>query len=329
MLDKLLAIADYPGAAARAESAARAGRPDGHRPGRLPRQGRHRTERQLAKRGGLHGGWESAIVRVHSDGKVTTVRRQPLARQGHEITFCRSPPTGSGLPIDDIRLVEGDTDRIPFGNGTWGARSISVGGTAIYRAATRSRQGPAHRRAGRSNAPMRCRLCRRRVQRARHRTGRSLRGGRRHRLSRRDAARTARSSPGSKSPSSTIRPTPTIRRRCIWRWSIVDRDTGTVTLRDLYAVDDCGVVINPMIVEGQVHGGLAQGIGQALMEQIVYDRDRQLLTGAFMDYGMPRAGDLPAFRPPSSRRRRRAIRSASRARAKAARSARPRPSATR
>ena len=77
---------------------------------------------------------------------------------------------------------------------------------------------------------------------------------------------------------------------------VVDPDTGAVTLRAFYAVDDCGVVINPMIVEGQVHGGLAQGIGQALTEHIVYDRSSgQLLTAGFLDYGMPRAADLPAF----------------------------------
>jgi carbon-monoxide dehydrogenase large subunit len=76
---------------------------------------------------------------------------------------------------------------------------------------------------------------------------------------------------------------------------IVDPDTGAVELRALYGADDCGMIVNPMIVEGQVHGGMAQGVGQALMEHIVYDRDGQLLTGSFMDYAMPRAADLPAF----------------------------------
>ncbi len=78
---------------------------------------------------------------------------------------------------------------------------------------------------------------------------------------------------------------------------IIDPDTGAVTLRELYGADDCGTIINPMIVEGQVHGGMGQGIGQALMEHIVYDRDSgQILTGSFMDYAMPRARDLPSFR---------------------------------
>jgi carbon-monoxide dehydrogenase large subunit len=76
---------------------------------------------------------------------------------------------------------------------------------------------------------------------------------------------------------------------------IVDAETGAVTLRALYGADDCGTIINPMIVEGQVHGGMAQGAGQALMEHIVYDSEGQLLTASFMDYAMPRATDLPSF----------------------------------
>jgi carbon-monoxide dehydrogenase large subunit len=77
---------------------------------------------------------------------------------------------------------------------------------------------------------------------------------------------------------------------------LVDADSGAVTLRDVFAIDDCGTVINPMIVEGQVHGGLAQGIGQALLEHGVYDADTgQLLSGSYMDYAMPRADDLPSF----------------------------------
>ena len=76
---------------------------------------------------------------------------------------------------------------------------------------------------------------------------------------------------------------------------VVDPETGAVTLTDYFAANDCGVVINPMIVEGQVHGGLAQGIGQALMEHVVYDASGQLLTGSFMDYALPRASDLPNF----------------------------------
>ena len=75
----------------------------------------------------------------------------------------------------------------------------------------------------------------------------------------------------------------------------IDRDTGAVTLQRLIGVDDCGIIINPLIVDGQIHGGLAQGIGQALLEQVIYDEDGQLITGSFMDYAIPRAADLPRF----------------------------------
>src|SRR5262249_60488037 len=88
----------------------------------------------LAERGGLHGGWESALVRVQSDGKVTVIAGTHSHGQGHEITFCQIAADRLALPIDDVHLVEGDTDQIAFGNGTWGARSASVAGTAIYRA---------------------------------------------------------------------------------------------------------------------------------------------------------------------------------------------------
>ena len=250
----------------------------------------------LAKRGGLHGGWESAIVRVHSDGKVTLFAGSHSHGQGHEITFCQIAADRLGLPIEDMRLVEGDTDQIPFGNGTWGARSASVAGTAIYRAA-----GKVVDKARRFAAQLlECAegdvdYGPRHFHSAGHRPGGCVRRGGRRGLSRRGAAaRAAR--PVSKSPSSMIRPIPTIRRPFISPWSPSMPETGAVQLRALYAADDCGVVINPMIVEGQVHGGLAQGIGQALTERIVYDRaSGQLLTASFLDYGMPRASDLPAF----------------------------------
>src|SRR5262245_15192837 len=89
----------------------------------------------LAKRGGLHGGWESAVVRVHSDGKVTVFAGSHSHGQGHDITFAQIAADRLGVDVDDIRVVEGDTGQVPFGNRTWGARSVSVAGTAIVRAA--------------------------------------------------------------------------------------------------------------------------------------------------------------------------------------------------
>ena len=153
----------------------------------------------LAKRGGLHGGWESAVVRVHSDGKVTIFAGSHSHGQGHEITFCQIAADRLGLPIDDIDLVEGDTDRIPFGNGTWGARSASVGRHRdLSRRRQGDRQGHALRRADAwnarrptSNTAAACSVCAAPTGRSRFAAG-----GRR-RLSRRGAARRrlARSGP--------------------------------------------------------------------------------------------------------------------------------------
>jgi carbon-monoxide dehydrogenase large subunit len=251
----------------------------------------------LAKRGGLHGGWESAVVRVHSDGKVTIFSGSHSHGQGHEITFCQIAADRLGLPIDDIQLVEGDTDRIPFGNGTWGARSLSVGGTAIYRAAdkviAKATRFAAHMMECAPedieyrNGMFRVRGTDRQVTFA-HVADVAYHGA-------------ALPADGSLDPGLEITefydpPDTNDPQAMHLAVVIVDPDTGTVKLRDMYAADDCGIIVNPMIVEGQVHGGLAQGIGQALREHIVYEADTgQLLTASFMDYGMPRAHDMPSF----------------------------------
>ena len=251
----------------------------------------------LAKRGGLHGGWESAVVRVHSDGKVTIFSGCHSHGQGHEITFCQIAADRLGLDIDDIRLVEGDTDQAPFGNGTWGARSASVGGAAIYRACdkilAKAQKFAAHYFE-----------CAARDIDYAHGSF-SVRGTDRAI----DFAQVADlayhgamlPSDGSLQPglevSEFYEPPDTNDPQAMHLAVVlIDKETGAVTLRNFYSADDCGVVINPMIVEGQVHGGIAQGVGQALMEHIVYDRHTgQMLTGSFLDYAMPRAADLPMF----------------------------------
>ena len=249
----------------------------------------------LAKRGGLHGGWESAIVRVHSDGKVTLLAGSHSHGQGHEITFCQIAADRLGLPIEDLRLIEGDTDQIPFGNGTWGARSASVAGTAVYRAA-----GKVVEKARRFAAQL-LECAEGDVDYGRGTF--TVRGTDRAVAFAEvaDAAYHGAVLPPGCSPGLEVAefydPPDTNDPQAIHLAVVaVDAETGAVQLRALYAADDCGVVINPMIVEGQVHGGLAQGIGQALTERIVYDRaSGQLLTASFLDYGMPRASDLPTF----------------------------------
>jgi carbon-monoxide dehydrogenase large subunit len=248
----------------------------------------------LAKRGGLHGGWESAIVRVHSDGKVVLLAGSHSHGQGHAITYAQIAADALQIPIEHIRLVEGDTDAIPFGNGTWGARSTSVAGTAIHRAALRiidkARQFAA---LALECAPADLAYADSRftVQG----TDRAISFAAIADLAYHGALLAPDLTPGLEITEFYDPPDTNDPQAMHLAVVLVDGDTGAVTLRNLYAADDCGVVINPMIVEGQIHGGLAQGIGQALMEHVRYDAAGQLLTGSFMDYAMPRAGDLPSF----------------------------------
>ena len=295
LLDRLLTIADY--AALRREQAGLRGRGVLLGIGLAAFVDKAGTgpSANLAKRGGLHGGWESAIVRVHSDGKVTLLAGSHSHGQGHEITFCQIAADRLGLPIEDLRLVEGDTDQIPFGNGTWGARSASVAGTAVYRAA-----GKVVDKARRFAAQL-LECAEGDVDYGRGTF--TVRGTDRAVAFAEvaDAAYHGAVLPPGCSPGLEVAefydPPDTNDPQAIHLAVVaVDAETGAVRLRALYAADDCGVVINPMIVEGQVHGGLAQGIGQALTERIVYDRaSGQLLTASFLDYGMPRASDLPTF----------------------------------
>jgi aerobic carbon-monoxide dehydrogenase large subunit len=297
LLEKLLVLADYPKLRTEQATLRRRGVLMGIGLAAFIDKAGTGPSGNLAKRGGLHGGWESAVVRVHSDGKVTIFAGSHSHGQGHEITFCQIASDRLGLPIEDIQLVEGDTDRIPFGNGTWGARSLSVAGTAIYRAADKV-IAKATRLAAHivecapddieyRNGVFKVRGTDKEVGFA-HVADVAYHG----------AALPADGplDPGLEVTEFYDPPDTNDPQAMHLAVVIVDPDTGQVTLRDMYAADDCGVVVNPMIVEGQVHGGLAQGIGQALREHIVYEPDSgQLLTASFMDYSMPRAHDVPSF----------------------------------
>jgi carbon-monoxide dehydrogenase large subunit len=298
LLDKLLSLANYPALRRQQAELRRQGVLMGiglacfiDKAGTGPSQ-------NLAKRGGLHGGWESAIVRVHSDGKVTVFAGSHSHGQGHDITFAQIAADRLGLDVDDISVVEGDTDRIPFGNGTWGARSTSVAGIAVYRAADKVVV-----KAGRFAAEaLECAagdIVYRHGRFGVRGTDRSIGFAEIADIAYHGAKLPADGSlePGLEATEFYDPPDTNDPQAMHLAVVTVDLETGAVALRELYAADDCGRIVNPMIVEGQVHGGLAQGVGQALMEQIVYDRDTgQLLTGSFMDYAMPRASDLPAFR---------------------------------
>jgi aerobic carbon-monoxide dehydrogenase large subunit len=297
LLDKLLSLVDYDGLRREQSALRKKGVLMGIGLAAFIDKAGTGPSGNLAKRGGLHGGWESAVVRVHSDGKVTILAGSHSHGQGHEITFCQIAADRLGLPIDNLRLVEGDTDQIPFGNGTWGARSASVAGTAIYRAAdkiiAKATRFAAHM--------MECAPADVEYRHGMFRVRGTDKVVRFAAVA--DAAYhgAALSADGSLDPGLEVAefydPPDTNDPQAMHLAVVaVDPDTGCVTLRDFYAADDCGFVINPMIVEGQVHGGLAQGIGQALREHIVYDPESgQLLTASFMDYSIPRAADLPSF----------------------------------
>ncbi|MEJ5990191.1 xanthine dehydrogenase family protein molybdopterin-binding subunit [Ramlibacter sp. PS3R-8] len=248
----------------------------------------------LGARAGL---FECGEVRVHPTGSVTVFTGSHSHGQGHETTFAQVVAARLGIPVDNVDIVHGDTGRVPFGMGTYGSRSISVGGAALMKALdkieTKAKKIAAHlMEAGDgdvefSNGEFRIKG-----------TDKKVTFG--------QVALTAyvphnypldKLEPGL-NETAFYDPTNFTFPAGTYICEVeVDPATGVVRIDRFTAVDDFGVIVNPMIVEGQVHGGLAQGIGQALMENCVYDKDTgQLLTGSYMDYAMPRANDLPSFK---------------------------------
>ena len=248
----------------------------------------------LGARAGLY---EAGEVRLHPTGKVTVFTGSHSHGQGHETTFAQIVSDRLGIPFEDVDVVHGDTDRSAFGMGTYGSRSLAVGGSAIVKAMDKiidkSRKIAAHMLEA-AEADIE------------YDSGTFRVAGTDKSLSMAEIAFSAyvphnypleTLEPGL-DESAFYDPTnftyPAGSHICEVE---VDPDTGKVTIVNFTAVDDFGNVINPMIVEGQVHGGLAQGIGQALLEGCVYDPESgQLITGTYMDYTMPRADDLPSFK---------------------------------
>jgi carbon-monoxide dehydrogenase large subunit len=251
---------------------------------------------QVAGAVGFQGGlWESATVRLHPSGKATVLTGASPHGQGEETTFAQIVAQRLGLPVEDIDVVHGDTDRISMGWGTYGSRSTAVGGGALAQASDRilakARTIAAHMLEVPEDA----------VQ---------FENGQFH--------------PEGNAASSVSIQDVTLQAHLGWNLPAglepgmeasafydptnftypfgthvavvsVDPDTGEVRLLRYVAVDDCGTVINPMIVEGQVHGGIVQGVGQALYEGALYDESGQLVTGSFLDYAMPKARFFPTI----------------------------------
>ena len=249
----------------------------------------------LATKGGLHGGYESAIVRAHSDGKVTLFVGSHSHGQGHDTTFCQVAADRLHLPIEDIALVQGDTDSVPFGNGTWGSRSISVGGSAVFKACDRV-VAKATRIASHMLECAESDLD--------YTAGRFTVIGTNRTVSFADVCDAAYHGahfpvgpdlePGLEATIFYDPPDTNDPQAMHLALVRIDPRTWRVTIERYVTADDAGVIINPLIVEGQVHGGLGQGIGQAIMEKVSYDAaSGQLLSGTLMEYAIPRAVDMP------------------------------------
>ncbi|MGB0382840.1 MAG: xanthine dehydrogenase family protein molybdopterin-binding subunit, partial [Alphaproteobacteria bacterium] len=294
-LDKVLEMANYDGFEARRAEAASRGKLRGlglscyiEACGIAPSS----LVGALGARAGLY---EAATIRVNPTGSVSVFTGSHSHGQGHETTFAQVVADRLGIDYNNIEIIHGDTDRVPFGMGTYGSRSLAVGGTAIVNAVdkviAKGKKIAAH-----------------------------LLEVDEDDIIFEDGAFKAQGTDKSKAfgeialaayvphqyPLDEVEPGleetafydpknftfPAGSYLCEVE---VDPETGVTEIVGFWAADDFGEIVNPMIVEGQVHGGLAQGLGQAMLEQAVYDDKGQLLTASYMDYAMPRAADLPNF----------------------------------
>ncbi len=295
-LDKALVMADVAGFAARKAASADQGKKRGlgyscyiEACGLAPSN----IAGALGARAGL---FEAGEVRVHPTGTVTVFTGSHSHGQGHETTFAQVVAAKLGIAVEAVEIVHGDTGRVPFGMGTYGSRSLSVGGTAIVKAVdkiiAKGKKIAAH-------------LLEAADTDIEFENGEFKVAGTDKKVPFGSVALTAyvphnypldKLEPGLNEnafydPTNFTYPSGT--HICEVE---VDPETGRVRVDRFTAVDDFGNIVNPMIVQGQVHGGIAQGLGQAMMEGCVYDPESgQLLTGSYQDYAMPRADDLPNF----------------------------------
>jgi len=241
------------------------------------------------------GGWEHSQVTIERDGRISATTGASPHGQGNETTFAQMLADQFSVPFEHVTILHGDTAVVKQGIGTFGSRSQAVGGTALHLAGAKVKKKMAKFAAALLEA---------------HEDDLVFENG----------SIAVKGSPASGKTFASVaafayRPVPlpeglepglseeaffeptnnTYPFGCHITMVEIDRQTGEPTLLKLVAVDDAGQLINPLIVEGQIHGGLAQGVGQALIEEVVYNDDGQLLTGSFMDYAIPRAIDFPRF----------------------------------
>jgi carbon-monoxide dehydrogenase large subunit len=245
---------------------------------------------------GMQGGYfESAQVRVNATGTVTVYTGTSPHGQGLETSFAQIVADRLGVDAENVEVVHGDTQTGPFGKNTYGSRSLAVGGEAVSRAAQKvqdkAKRIVAHKLEA---APEDIEVADRQFR---------VKGSPDKALSLADVATEAyipADLPKDDEPGldETAFYDPD---NFVWPFGAhacvvdVDPETGKVSIVRWIAVDDCGPAINPMLIEGQVHGGAVHAIGQALYEQVVYDENGQLVTGTFVDYAMPTAAEIPSF----------------------------------
>jgi len=245
----------------------------------------------LGARAGL---FESANIRVQPTGTVSVYTGSHSHGQGHETTFAQLVADNLGIPMENVEIVHGDTEQIPFGMGTYGSRSLAVGGSAISKALDKVKE---------KGAKIAAHLLEASADDLDFADGSWTVRGTDKSIAFGEvslAAYVPHNFPEGMEPglefNSFYDPANfTFPFGTYIAVVEVEPDTGTVTLKRFVAVDDVGNILNPMIVEGQIHGGIAQGVGQALLESANYDESGQLSTGTYLDYAMPRADDLPSF----------------------------------
>jgi carbon-monoxide dehydrogenase large subunit len=242
------------------------------------------------------GLWESAEVRVNPTGSVEVLTGCHAHGQGHETTFAQVVSERLGIPIENITVMHGDTDKVQFGMGTYGSRSGAVGMSALVKALdkveAKAKKVASHvLEASESDIEFKDgKFTVAGTDKSANWGDVTLQAYVAHKIPWQDVE------PGLSEGAFYDPANFTFPAGCHICEVEVDAETGKTTIVNWTAVDDFGTLINPMIVEGQVHGGVAHGIGQALLERAVYDKDGQLVTCSLMDYAMPHANDLPSFK---------------------------------
>ena len=245
----------------------------------------------LGARAGL---FEAANIRVEPTGSVTLFTGSHSHGQGHETTFAQLIADDLGIPLENVEIVHGDTGKVPFGMGTYGSRSLAVGGSAIVKSLEKIKE---------KGAKIAAHLLEASAEDLDFADGKWTVKGTDKSVAFGDVSLTAYVphnypeglEPGLDETSFYDPANFTYPFGAHMAVVEVDPDTGKVDLKRFIACDDVGNVVNPMIVDGQIHGGVAQGIGQALLEGAVFDESGQLNTASYLDYAMPRADDLPSF----------------------------------